>query len=64
MGKGLGATDARAVLSGRHSRPGGIPTYVRLSLSRLGAGEKYSMSLMLLNAMAVCQMQMGKFRCD
>ena len=25
-------------------------------------GEKYSMSLMLLNSMAVCQMQMGKFR--
>ena len=34
------------------------------SLSLWGAGEKYSMSLMLLNAMAVCQMQMGKFRCD
>jgi len=25
-------------------------------------GDKYSMSLMLLNSMAVCQMQMGKFR--
>ena len=25
-------------------------------------GEKYSMSLMLLNSMAVCQMQMGKWR--